>query len=419
MECSLRCSPVWDGMETDPTHRSMIACVIQAASWHGMAWHAHLRSCVQGKGKLAVTAFGDLWLHALAFLVLTVTIAIGIWQLIDGAAVVSPLLISILWAAYAAIPPFLLLLYSVTGHNFVMQFACKCAPLVCGSPGFVSGAMCSELGKRCLGSWVSLHGSNGSAMQSMSNDSVAHARQSVQLHRNRAAAAHLTRQACMLLQQLSDAGVMVTAVGATMPVPVLKACVWAACESKQSHAWAPLHHLCRRSHCPAMSAAQCSCCQVSFWLPAQRSTALQKAAACPPEGHSWPHSWPHVLRLPCCADSATLPASSALLEPLASCGPSRSTMPGSSAVAWLPPRTVACSTATFMATEPCLVWLQGIQPDALTTMAPEPTMSRALLGHAAPLLCIHGERPCNECYWGMRLNESEAVRGIPWQPQTR
>lgn len=72
-----------------------------------------------------MTAFGDLWLHGLAFLVLTVTIAIGIWQLIDGAAVVSPLLISILWAAYAAIPPFLLLLYSVTGHNFVMQFFCK------------------------------------------------------------------------------------------------------------------------------------------------------------------------------------------------------------------------------------------------------------------------------------------------------
>ena len=84
---------------------------------------------MQGKGKLAVTAFGDLWLHALACLVLFVTIGIGIWQLIDGAAVVSPLLISILWAAYASIPPFLLLLYSVTGHNWVMQFFCKCAPL--------------------------------------------------------------------------------------------------------------------------------------------------------------------------------------------------------------------------------------------------------------------------------------------------
>ena len=83
----------------------------------------------QGKGKLAVTAFGDLWLHGLACLVLFVTIGIGIWQLIDGAAVVSPLLISILWAAYASIPPFLLLLYSVTGHNWVMQFACKCAHL--------------------------------------------------------------------------------------------------------------------------------------------------------------------------------------------------------------------------------------------------------------------------------------------------
>ena len=82
----------------------------------------------QGKGKLAVTAFGDLWLHGLASLVLFVTIAIAIWQLLDGAAVLPPLLFSILWAAYALIPPFLLLLYSVTGHNWVMRFACKCAP---------------------------------------------------------------------------------------------------------------------------------------------------------------------------------------------------------------------------------------------------------------------------------------------------
>ena len=85
------------------------------------------KATAKGKGKLAVTAFGDLWLHATAFLILAVSIGIGIWQLIDGAAVLSPLLISILWAAYSIIPPFLLLLYSFTGHNMVMQFFCKCA----------------------------------------------------------------------------------------------------------------------------------------------------------------------------------------------------------------------------------------------------------------------------------------------------
>lgn len=86
------------------------------------------KATAKGKGKLAVTAFGDLWLHATAFFILVVSIGIGIWQLIDGAAILSPLLISVLWAAYTAAPPFLLLLYSFTGQNLVMQFFCKCAP---------------------------------------------------------------------------------------------------------------------------------------------------------------------------------------------------------------------------------------------------------------------------------------------------
>ncbi|KAK9810557.1 hypothetical protein WJX73_000559 [Symbiochloris irregularis] len=83
------------------------------------------KATAKGKGKLAVTAFGDLWLHCTVFIVLTATIAIGIWQLLDGAAVLSPLLISVLWAAYAAIPSFLLLLYSIFGPGLVMQYFCK------------------------------------------------------------------------------------------------------------------------------------------------------------------------------------------------------------------------------------------------------------------------------------------------------
>ena len=44
----------------------------------------------------------------MALILLTSTIAIGIWQLVAGAKVCSPLLISVLWAVYANIPPFLL-----------------------------------------------------------------------------------------------------------------------------------------------------------------------------------------------------------------------------------------------------------------------------------------------------------------------
>ena len=85
------------------------------------------KATAKGKGKLAVTAFGDLWLHGTAFIVLAVTIGIAIWQLLDGAAVLSPLLISVLWAAYAAIPSFLLLLYAIFGPGLVMQYFCKYA----------------------------------------------------------------------------------------------------------------------------------------------------------------------------------------------------------------------------------------------------------------------------------------------------
>lgn len=35
-----------------------------------------------------------------------------------------------MWAVYAAIPPFLLLVYAVTGPNIVMHFVCKLTMLV-------------------------------------------------------------------------------------------------------------------------------------------------------------------------------------------------------------------------------------------------------------------------------------------------
>jgi hypothetical protein len=55
-----------------------------------------------------VSIAGDIWLHCVAVILLLSTIAIGVWQLVAGAKALSPLLISVLWAVYAIIPPFLL-----------------------------------------------------------------------------------------------------------------------------------------------------------------------------------------------------------------------------------------------------------------------------------------------------------------------
>ena len=62
----------------------------------------------KGHGKLHSSITGDIWLHCLAVVLLTATIGIAVWQLVAGAKALSPLLISLLWAVYAIIPPFLL-----------------------------------------------------------------------------------------------------------------------------------------------------------------------------------------------------------------------------------------------------------------------------------------------------------------------
>lgn len=84
------------------------------------------KATAKGKGRLAASIVGDVWLHALFVVLLTVTIGVAIAQLIMGAAALSPLLISVLWAANAAVPPALLLLYAALGHgSFLLRVACK------------------------------------------------------------------------------------------------------------------------------------------------------------------------------------------------------------------------------------------------------------------------------------------------------
>jgi hypothetical protein len=83
------------------------------------------KATAKGGGRLAASIVGDVWLHALFFGVLAITVAVGVWQLVAGASALTPLLISILWAATAAVPPALLLVYAATGQGVLTHIACK------------------------------------------------------------------------------------------------------------------------------------------------------------------------------------------------------------------------------------------------------------------------------------------------------
>jgi hypothetical protein len=83
------------------------------------------KATAKGKGRLAVSIAGDVWLHALLFTVLAVSVGVAVWQLVAGADPLSPLLISVLWATYAAVPPALLLLYAMLGPGLALAVACK------------------------------------------------------------------------------------------------------------------------------------------------------------------------------------------------------------------------------------------------------------------------------------------------------
>lgn len=85
------------------------------------------KATAKGGSKLKNSPLRDIWLAIVMFILLTVSIAVAIWQLVDGANVFSPLIISVLWAAYAVVPPFLLLFYAVIGPGLLLQFFCRYA----------------------------------------------------------------------------------------------------------------------------------------------------------------------------------------------------------------------------------------------------------------------------------------------------
>ena len=51
------------------------------------------KATAKGKGRLANSAVGDIWLHCLFFALLAASIGVGIWQLVVGDTVISTLLV--------------------------------------------------------------------------------------------------------------------------------------------------------------------------------------------------------------------------------------------------------------------------------------------------------------------------------------
>lgn len=105
----------------------LVLCMRCAASLSAALLKSEPVNCVDlaGKGKLKNSAFRDLWFHFILDFLLFASIGVGVWQLVAGAQVISPLLISVLWAVYAAVPPTLLLYYATLGQGYVFQILCK------------------------------------------------------------------------------------------------------------------------------------------------------------------------------------------------------------------------------------------------------------------------------------------------------
>ena len=83
------------------------------------------KTTLKGASMLMNTAFRDLWMPGLCFALLLATIVTGLVKLFTGATVSSPIAISIVWALYAIIPPFLVLFYATVSRGIALQYLCR------------------------------------------------------------------------------------------------------------------------------------------------------------------------------------------------------------------------------------------------------------------------------------------------------
>ena len=103
------------------------------------AWHPHCSplictsfACSQPGVRVPLDAVGrGAWVLHLSNSVQTRTVyLLKCLQVFTGAVIVSPLLVSIIWCLYNAIPPILLFTYAIAGRKYILSFMCGLAMVV-------------------------------------------------------------------------------------------------------------------------------------------------------------------------------------------------------------------------------------------------------------------------------------------------
>jgi hypothetical protein len=85
----------------------------------------NFKTTMKGLERIGQIAMGDLWVHLLSFILLVVSLGIGLHKLLIGPTVITTLAISVVWIVYALIPPFLLLWYTFVGRGLTLKFWCR------------------------------------------------------------------------------------------------------------------------------------------------------------------------------------------------------------------------------------------------------------------------------------------------------
>lgn len=89
----------------------------------------NFKTTIKGAARIGQIAMGDLWVHVLSFVLLVVSLGVGVHKLINGPTVITTLAISVVWIVYALIPPFLLIWYTFIGRGGTLKFWCRCVAL--------------------------------------------------------------------------------------------------------------------------------------------------------------------------------------------------------------------------------------------------------------------------------------------------
>ena len=91
--------------------------LVSAVGMHGITF----KTTLKGASAVVSGAVRDLWLPGVCFVGLFSSAIAGAIKLFTGPTVQSPLAISVLWALYGAIPPFLALYYSIISRGAGLQ----------------------------------------------------------------------------------------------------------------------------------------------------------------------------------------------------------------------------------------------------------------------------------------------------------